>query len=438
MTIIYIKKWRQVLVLTATFLILSLAISSCKKKGDFLGETALNQDDLLNSASLDTFSIFTSVFTDDSVITSNPSYNVLGKYNDPKFGTFDAAFYTQFRLSGFDPVFGDVNTIVIDSFVLSMQYAGSYGTPQNLNVGVFELTESLNFDSTYYSFTQKNSNGIDLVDHSDGPIKINLTSNAIIGTDTLLPQIRVPLDTNKARQLILEASSSNGTFSSNENFLNYFKGIKVQLNDPTPSSGNGGVIYLDNLSSNSKMTVYYTQDGDNRKFEFLINGSAADFNQVTINNSGTEVQNVIDNPAMGQNQYFSQAFKSRAFIQIPGLSNFPEKAIVHTAILVLPVSIEQNSTFKLPGNIVILTKNKASDEDFVFSEVSAVYDPFRRAYVLDIRKHVQRIINGILEENVGLYIAPQFFVSSAQRIIFNGINSTNKEKPELIIKYTEF
>ncbi len=437
MTNTFLSKWREVLLLSATFLFLLFAQTSCKKKNSFSGENALDPDELLSSSATDTFSLFTYTIQEDSIVTSNSSYNVLGKYNDPKFGTFDASFYTQFRLSGVNPQFGNPSEIAIDSLILGMQYAGSYGDISAMDIGVYELTESLHLDSNYYAFTDKSVQFTDLVDHSNGPIIPNISKKTIVGPDTIAPQIRIPLDTNFARQLIVEAMSGSGTFASNESFLNYFKGFKVSVNDPMPGSGSGGILYFNNTVALSKMTIYYRINGEAKKFDFLINAECADFNHVETDNSGTDVQNVIDDSTAGQMQFYTQAFNARAVIKIPGLSNLPPKTIVHSAKLILPVESPNSTSYPISGTINVFTKERATDNFYVFSNITATYDPFRRAYILDLRDHLQRINYGILE-NTGVYITPQLFTNSAERIIFNGVNSTNKTKPELIIKYTEF
>jgi hypothetical protein len=43
-----------------------------------------------------------------------------------------------------------------------------------------------------------------------------------------------------------------------------------------------------------------------------------------------------------------------------------------------------------------------------------------------------------LLEGTEIFITPQIFNASADRIIFNGVNTNNKNKPKLVLKYTEF
>ena len=104
------------------FAVITIVLSSCKKKEYQLGSDLIDQGSLLSGISTDTFDIITYTFSEDSIISDNASNVLLGSYSDPLFGQFDASFYTQFRLAGVDPNFGDPSTIVIDSFVMGLEY----------------------------------------------------------------------------------------------------------------------------------------------------------------------------------------------------------------------------------------------------------------------------------------------------------------------------
>ena len=217
-------EWRRGLVLSATLFLMLTAFSSCKKKDHFIGENSIDPNSLLNSGGIDTFSLVTFTIEEDSVITDNPAFGILGSYNDPVFGTVNSEIYTQFRLSGLNPNFGDVNSIVLDSFVLGLEYIGYYGKSGIQNVEVFEITDSdgLSLDSTYYSFSTKTTNGIDLVEPGKGMLDFNTSNLTVIGNDTVDSQLRIYLDTNLAKSMIQEATNNPTTFSSNDEFLDYF------------------------------------------------------------------------------------------------------------------------------------------------------------------------------------------------------------------------
>ena len=115
------------------------AILSCKKKEYQLGADVIDSSDILGGSSVDTFSLYTYTITEDSVISDNPANVVLGSYEDPIFGHYEASIFTQLRLAGVDPNFGDPNSIVIDSFVLALEYVGYYGDLDPQTFEVYEL-----------------------------------------------------------------------------------------------------------------------------------------------------------------------------------------------------------------------------------------------------------------------------------------------------------
>lgn len=427
--------WRKVFGLSATFLIALFLTVSCKKKESNLGANALDPNSLLNAHQVDTFSLTTFTIAEDSVISDNPAYAVLGSYNDPKFGTFDANFYTQLRLSGLNPNFGDVGDIVIDSVVLGLEYVDSYGNYAQQTLEVYEVTEKMHIDSTYYSFTTLTHNATNLVEPGFENFTPNPTAITVIGTDTVDTQLRIRLRNSLGQQLIDEASMIGGTnFTTNENFSTYFKGLHVKVNNGAQASGQGGVFYFDLNDPLSKMTIYYSQGGTNKRFDFLINSECADFNHVDINNSGKPVQTVINDTVSGQKEFYAQAFKNRAVVQMAGLSNLPKKAIIHKAELILPVQYQSSAKYMPSYELSVSVR---INEILSGIGVLGYYDNYKKQYTIDVKNYLQALVSGQIS-TTELILSPRFFVNSADRIIFNGPTTINKMKPKLVITYTEF
>ena len=394
----------------------------------------MNPEDLLNSAQVDTFTLNTFSIAEDSLISDNPAYAVLGSYNDPKFGTVNANFYTQLRLSGLNPNFGDVSTITIDSVMLGLEYAGFYGEFSSQKVEVYEMTEAINIDSVYYSFSTKTTISADLVEPGYGTFTPDPDGITVIGADTVDTQLRIKLKNALGTQLINEAASGGTNFTSNENFLSYFKGLHVRVNNASQLAGKGGVFYFNLNDPLSKMTVYYTQDGSQKTFDFLINSECADFNHVDIDNTGKPVQNVIDNPSSGQVEYYSQAFKSRAVVKTAGLKNLPTNAIIHKAELILPVQYQTGAKYLPPDELSVsaMINGKLSGIG-----VFGLYDYAFKHYTVDVRNYMQALVSGQISTDE-LVLSPRLFITSAERVVFNGPNSTNKKKPKLVVTYTKF
>lgn len=416
---------------------MALTLLACKKKDQMLGKDLLGANNYLNGITTDTFYLSTSAVLEDSMITDNAANVVLGSYNDPKFGLFNASFYTQVRLAGINPNFGDASTIIIDSFILGLEYAGYYGSLSAQTFEVFELTEALNNDSTYYQFTTKSHANTSLIPVGNEVIIPDPLNYTIIGNDSVQAQLRLPLDTNLARQFITEATSGSTTFSSNANFQSYFKGLYVRTNNGAQGSGQGGVYYFNLNDPGTKLTIYYHQGGTAKTYDFLMNSTCADFSHVAVNRAGTAVEQVINNPSLGLQDFYAQAFGVRAKIVIPGLDQFTSNQLIHRAEIHLPVQFQFGSKYKPGANVTFATKKTAASNGYINTGVLGAYSESKKEFSADVKQYVQAVVNHDIE-NTGLIVSPRYFINSAERIIFNGPNTINKMRPKIIITYTDF
>jgi hypothetical protein len=430
--------WRKGFTLSATFLLALLVATSCKKETNSIGLGALDPDALLESGGVDTFKLTTFSVAEDSVPTDNQTFGILGAYHDPKFGTFNASIYAQFHLSNtisFDP--DDVP--VVDSVVLSLRYRGYYGELDPQTFEVYELDDTMNVANTYYKDDVEAVKPTNLVLPSSATQTPNPSDSVLVGTTEKPAQLRLRLDkTLLGNDLMAQAVVGNPAFTDDALFEDYMKGLHIKVTNANPAVGKGGIFYFNLEDNNSKVTIYYHLDGDPdlTPYELVleVEDNCADFNHVEIDNSGYQVANVLSNPISGQNQYFAQAFQSRAKVEFPTLNNLSKKAVVHNALLVIPIAHQTFSSF-YPSNQ--LSVGYKTDEGKIVGFQVIAYDDIRKSYIVDVRNYVQDIVTGDAE-NRGVFLYPTFFSSTAERIIFNGPNTTNKEKPKLIVKYTEY
>lgn len=434
-------QWRGVNQLLATFLCILVIGGACKKKENPLGVSALPEGSALSTQGIDTFSLITYSELEDSTVSKNPRFNLLGSYIDPVFGAYNASFYTQFRPSTLSPNFED--NIKIDSFVLALEYGGYYGELDPQLIEVYEITEDLDADEEvdYYTFSTSTTANLNLVPtaNNEGLITPNPLAPTIVdGEEVADAQLRLHLDTNLARTFINSALNTSN-FETEENFLTYFKGIHVKTNNGLQVPGKGGVLYFNTADPASGLTIYYTVNGIQQSFEFIINATDVDYNNVTINPAGTEIEDVLNNPeTAGLDEFYTQAGHIRSKIDLPGIKNLPKNAIIHSAELILPVSYYNQSTF-YPSTFISLSSRLIKDDNRLYSlPTSEVqYDTGRKAYVIDLRTYVQNVVAGSFEDN-GILLSPSFFNTSAERIIFNGSQTINKDKPILTIDFTTF
>jgi hypothetical protein len=428
-------QWRKVQILSATFFCITLALVSCKKKETMVGKDAFDANGLLNSNAVDTFQLKTYTIEEDSVVTKNQLHALLGAYNDPKFGTVDASFYTQISLDNPGSTSFGVNPIV-DSIVLSLQYTGYYGENKAQTFEVFELADDLSAsaDTVYYSFSTKNIKPTNLVFPGKETITPAPSVKSVVGTDTLAAQLRIPLKNSLATYLM--GGVALGKYASQDLFHDYFKGIYVKVSDPNPPSGQGAVYYFSLSAINSKLTIYYKNDLIAKTFSFLMNGTSVDFNHVNFNRTGKPIDNLINNPALGTSEYYAQAFTSRAVIEMPGISDIPKNSIIQKAQLIIPITHYTNNLLYPSVQLNFGTRITA-DNDTIYSRGNVIYDDNLKAYIIDVRQHVQQVVSQIIT-NRGIFLRPTYFNSTVERIIFNGTKSVNKKKPKLVVTYTNY
>ncbi|MEJ6492879.1 MAG: DUF4270 family protein [Flavobacteriales bacterium] len=441
--------WRKVLTLSATFLIAIFLITSCKKVDTTVGSTGIDEAGLLAAGAIDTFSLETYSVLDDSIKTKNPLIHTLGEMYDPVFGQIKTSFYTQIRLESGNPSFGPLTDIVMDSVVLAMRFSYYTGKLSTQKFEVYELNEDISSDTEvqYYSTSTLTTKATNLVEAGAGSITPEPIADAIIDTVSVAPQMRIRLDTTFAKTLITEANSGSTTFDNNDNFKSYFKGLYITTNNTSISPGQGGIFGFNMSSSASKLTMYFkrweTISGVStlvkKEFSFIIDGSTDSFNSAVLNHAGTNVGEVLMNASNGQKEFYAQAFGLRAVVKIPGLDSIPKNAIIHKAILTLPIQYQTGSAYDVGTLVQMIEKEYEGGNSgiAVGSITTATVSDFTKSVTQDIAPFVQSVVSG-LKVNKPIYILPVRSSTSGDRIIFNGPNTTNKAKPKLYIIYTEF
>jgi len=433
----YFISWRKGLTLSATFLLAFAVIVSCKKHTNTLGLGALDPNALLASGGTDTFKLITYSVVEDTTPTDNQVFALLGAFNDPKFGTTNASFYSQFHLANTVSFQGE--TVNVDSVVLSLRYRGYYGNLDPQTFEVYELTESLDVDSNYYKNTTKTTTGVNLVQAFSETQTPKPNDSVAVGGGKLPAQLRIHLDTVFGQDMMEDAITNNpSAFTSDDNFETYFKGLQVKVANPNPSSGQGAALYFNLNDKNSKITIYYhiVSDPDQTTYELAleVDGSCADFNHIENTHIQSITNSIGSSSIDAQTKYYAQSANLRGVIEFPSVNNLSKKTVIHNALLVVPIAHQTSSAFYPSTQLTI---GYRTDEGDVIGFKVVAYDDATKSYIVDVRNYLQDIVSGSAE-NRGIYMFPTFFSSTTERIVFNGPNTTNKEKPKLIVKYTEY
>jgi hypothetical protein len=384
-------------------------LASCKKPQTEVG-IDYAQDDLLTLYQTDTIEIEFATVREDSLETNNLSTAVLGNMEHPQFGMHQGGFVSQLRLIEPDFEFGESPTI--DSIYLSLRYTGaSYGLLSPQYIQVFELADTLNADTGYYSNQSFPHLEASLVDPVHQPVLLNPGQSLYLGDDTLAPQGRIYLN-NDFGQRLLDAGDE--VYDSNQSWNEYFAGIKVI---PNPSMGGTGAVGIDISSGLSKVTLHFHNTTDTTVFEFNISTLCVRNNlfshnwyppfqaldeAMTESVPGDEIAGVFSGAGL----------KTR--LRFPGLAAWEEKRddnrAVHKAELFLPVAPENNDArYPIPNDLFILTENEEGeaistpDQQSIGLNINGNYDPVEEAYRFNISQTFQRMLNGELASD-DLYV----------------------------------
>lgn len=441
---------RKVVKLSAIFLFAIVFTVACKKD-DALGDSLQNQS--LGQHTIDTFSLITYTEEIDSMTSDETTVNMLGAYNDPVFGNVDCGFATQVRLSSVNPSLGTSGTTTVDSMVLSLRFTGInyYANLNDITVEVYEITDDLvRTDQEYYTFQVPNTSATNLVVPGMETIQPDIVKDVIVGGDTLAPHVRIHLDPNLGSQLI--DINSSGGMNSDDAFVSAFKGLYVKVNMPGLSSGQGSILYFSLENALSELTMYFHTDTDPtiQDFSFLINSSAARYNVTSFDRSGTVVQDAIDLGKDYQKEFYMQCSALRGVIELPhimdlnydSLGNYKPK-IINYAALVLPIQDYQPDPFDPSTSLFIarIVDEKLSTftlDYFAQSFNTVTYNEDTKSFTFVLTREIQNILNESIENKGFRIYSPNFFSSSVERIVFNGAETELKDKPKLIISYTEY
>ena len=194
--------------------------------------------------------------SEESLI-NNTSLNLLGELEDTYFLKNKASFITQILLAESNLTLEE--DLTVDSVILLYNYSDFYGDLDDISsINVRKIEQDIYSDTIYYS------NDFSYNDFSQLP---NIVEDYYVSFDSLNPIVRIKIN-NDIGQQILELG--NTILSSNNDFLDYFKGFFVS------AQAQNTVLYLNPLATNSKFSIYYHDNLDSANtLSFQLDGSVA-------------------------------------------------------------------------------------------------------------------------------------------------------------------
>lgn len=420
------------------------ALQGCKKDPQKLGFGVQPDSDLINVFTTDTASVVSYSQRIDSISSSNAPLTLFGSLKDPVFGITTAAFSTSFRLVSVAHSFGD--NPGVDSLILSLRFTDVYGDSlESQTMKVYELTQQLQDDTTYYSNSEVSHSSTLLANHTFVP---DFTDSVVIKGDSLAPHVRVDLTqlTTELSDKLLSATEDQ--MASNDDFSEFFHGLRIEAEKVTVG---GSIISFDLLDELSNLTIYYHNDEeDSLSFEYAITSNSIRFGNFyqDYDVAGTDLRAQVfeGDTALGQEVVYVQPMAGiRTVVHFPHIKEFFKGQVIsiNEAKLVLD-GLEEMTEFQPPAGIIAARFN-GDGTITALSEQFEGKDFYGGYYVEDENQYWFRItsyIQDLMREDVvdyGLDIFVDGGAYNPGRFIFAGPqpeDASSGPRLRLEIKYT--
>lgn len=422
---------------------------SCKKGDNFIGSELQNED--INVSQLTNFTINTYTKEADSLKADELSVSTLGSMKDAELGKTESSFFTQLRLPVENVDFtsgGSLSDIVLDSIVLTLEYFDHYGNLDAQTFEVYEVSDNIDIDSTYYNGTTFTNAGTNLVESGKGTLTPNPTSKVFNGTDTVSAQLRLKLD-NSFGQLILN-ESGNATLSNNTSFAKFLKGIEVKVNNPGQANGSGAILLFNLISANSNVTLYYrnTVTSDTLSFNLLMNTNCARVNLNTHDYTGTMVAPQLLDSILGITEVYVQGLKGlKTQIELTDIMNLKDSnIIINKAVLTMPVNTAGSSTFE-PIEQMLIVRNEDGEKYLLpdqtqfsglagLQNVGGAYSEDDEQYEFIITRYVNAVLTGLIPNNTLTLETISAMVTPNRSVLYG--SGSLVAQPQLTITYTKY
>ncbi len=439
----------------AGFALVSLIFWSCKDELNKTGYGILDKGDLVsvNKTEIDKSTIKSFTVTDEKQRTDEPSYNLLGTFNDPVFGKTTADFACQFRLSSYPDLTKEAQP---DSLVLHLLYMESFGdTITSQRLKVYELASDLDFDAKYDQDVNLKglSKGEVLADYSYVPkFKLDSLTNLYGSTkkipkDTVVQEIAIKLSASLLNKLW---ATDSLTLSKNDRFLEYFKGLYIEAGDLNQG---GSIMKIYSIANGSRMIMYYhNNEEDSLYINYSINENSARVSRFNHNYSNTVFAANLDKKVNQDSLIYLQTTGGLASkILIPNLNQWRDSAnvAINKAELIFTVDQHFSDTAKYsPPYQVILSAINEKDSlyfpsDLAFSQAyfGGIYNSADGTYRFNIAKHMQELMSkkttgeGYIRENYGFFLSTADRNTTYNRVALKG--ATSKTGIRLVITYSK-
>lgn len=409
------------------YFLASFTLATGCKKEPITDNSLVPDHHKANVRHVDTFFIMPSTVFEDSLQTTNLRYYIAGCMKDPIFGTSTANIYSHVLLSANNLDLGE--ELVLDSIFLYLKHVGDYGDTASVQtIQVLEVTDDIDPSAIYYSNQSFETETL--------PIGL-----ADVAPSQVKEILKIPLESSFGEKLLAQSGTVN--FTENSVFREFFKGISIQVDTSLTTTGN--MLYFDLNSSQSKITLFYSNQSDSGlSIDFVLTENGGNI----LNNYNQYPSNLLKDAVQNRQSQllFVQSMAScKSKLLFPSIKNL-KNVIINNALLTVTQSdslTNADSIFNPPQEMLLVRVDQNGSNNFNLPDLFLGSDYFGgkkiiknglSTYQFNITQHIQSVINGDYED-YGLYLINASSSLTADRIVLDGKNANNSVK--FTITYTE-
>ena len=392
------------------FCVFSFILFSCKDPSEIGLDIHPESDRILIKNNSNFFNFSTNTLSEDSLRTDEPVRLLLGNLtSDPIFPKSNAHFISNLLLPSNNISFGDVTNIIVDSVILQYVIDDYYGNEIQTfpNLYVSKLTDPIYKDSSYYS-------NYPVVYSQSELVSVN---NIVVQDSNSVSIIKISIDNSVGQEII----DGGNALSSNEDFLQYFYGLKVATVNPSDLNlaNDNTILYLNADNQKSKFSIYYRDISVNdsvMSFDLMLGGDAARVNLFNQKN----IQQLNASPDSCYVQSMSSYLTSIQFNNLESIRDTLKNKVINKVNL--KFSCNEDLQFGAHEKLFLVRKNSMGVNVFLSDFVIEGESHFggqnqSNNFTFNITRYFSDLVNGTPGFTEELLLLPSGAVINANRTI---------------------
>ncbi len=350
--------------------------------------------------------------SEDSLRTDEPVRLLLGNLtSDPIFPKSNAHFITNLLLPSNNISFGDITNIIVDSVILQYVIDDYYGNEIQTfpNLYVSKLTYPIYKDSSYYSNYPVFYGQSELVS----------VDNMVVQDSNSVSTIKISIDNSIGQEII--DGENTGALNSNEDFLQYFYGLKVATANPSDLNlaNDNTILYLNADNQKSKFSIYYRDISANdsvMSLDLMLGGDAARINLFNQKN----IQQLNASPDSCYVQSMSSYITSIQLNNLESIKDTLKNKVINKVNL--KFSCDEDLQFEAHEKLFLVRKNSTGVNVFLSDFVIEGESHFggqnqSNNFTFNITRYFSDLINATSGFTEELLLLPSGAVINANRTI---------------------